>query len=254
MKNKISLQSRELIADILQDRPQLHRGDTEISRAASTEESCLPSSTVAVWVSGKADCYGINSEVANFIADHVDASSKSLEIGSGLSTLVFAICQGSHVCVTPNGIEADGIRAYASRKGINVEQVKFVISASDKYLPTADIENLDFVFIDGKHAFPWPIVDWFYTADRLKRGGVMLIDDIHMISGSILVDFMRVDPRWSLLADLNGRTMAFKKEAASVHDVSWHMQPYLVNALLKQEKSERAFSKRVVRKVRRLLR
>jgi hypothetical protein len=211
MKNKYSPQSDVLISEILQERPEVHRSETEINRTFGTEESCLSGADVAALASGKAECYGIGSDVAHFIADHVDASSKSLEIGSGLSTLVFAVRQSDHICVTPSQTEMDGIRAYANRKGININRIHFVIAASDKYLPTAEIGGLDLVFIDGKHAFPWPIVDWFYTADRLKQGGVMMVDDTHMISGSILVDFMKVDPRWTLLANFNGKTVAFKK-------------------------------------------
>ena len=250
MKNKLSPAEEGQLSDILNDRPQIHRGETEINRAFAAKESCLSGVDVKALTAGKAECYGIGSDVARFIAGHVDSSSKSLEIGSGLSTLVFAVCQSDHICVTPSQTEMDGIRTYANRKDINVNRIHFVIAASDKYLPTAEIGGLDFVFIDGKHAFPWPIVDWFYTADRLKQGGIMMVDDTHMISGGILVDFMKADPKWTLLANFNGKTVAFKKMVASVHDVAWHMQPYIVNALREKEKSERTFYRRVLRKAR----
>jgi hypothetical protein len=252
MINALSHQSDVLISEILQERPAVHRSETEISRQFGAEESSLPSATVADLASGKAKCYGISLEVARFIANHVDASSKSLETGSGLSTLVFAVCQSAHMCVTPSQTEVDGIRAYANRKGISVNRINFVVAASDKYLTTADIGDLDFVFIDGKHAFPWPIIDWFYTVDRLKQGGIVMVDDTDMISGSILIDFMKADPRWNLLADFKGKTVAFKKMVASVHDVAWHMQPYIVNALQKKEASERVFFRRILRKIRKL--
>jgi hypothetical protein len=80
--------------------------------------------------------------------------------------------------------------------------------------------------LDGKHAFPWPMVDWFYTAEKLRLGGIMLIDDVAMKSVSILADFMRVDPGWELLRDFSGKTLAFRKTRRSTHDVAWHMQPW----------------------------
>jgi len=252
MQSTLSPASDALIHEVLKERPQVHRGETEINRTFGADESCLSGATVAALASGKVDCYGIGPDVARFLADHVNASSISLEIGCGLSTLVFAILKSNHVCVTPSQTEVDRIRAYASRKEINTMRIRFVISPSDQYLPTADISDLDFVFIDGKHAFPWPIIDWFYTADRLKQGGVMMVDDTHMISGGILVDFMKVDPRWSLLAHFDGKTVAFKKMVPSVHDVAWHMQPYIVKALKEREKSERTFSARLMRKWRKL--
>jgi hypothetical protein len=254
MNNELISRADALISEILRDRPQIHRGETEISRRFGTEESSLSGATVAALTSGKAECYGISSDVARFIADHIDVFSKTLETGSGLSTLVFAVRQSTHVCVTPSQIEVDGIRDYANRKGINFDRTSFVIDASDKYLPTTDINDLDFIFIDGKHAFPWPIVDWFYTVDRLKQGGIVMVDDTHMISGSILVDFMKVDPRWKLLADFNGKTVAFRKMTSSVHDVAWHMQPYITNALRGKKEFETVFFRRVLRKMRRLFR
>jgi hypothetical protein len=61
-------------------------------------------------------------------------------------------------------------------------------------LPRCQLANLDLILLDGKHAFPWPVVDWFYTADRLKQGGLMIIDDAQMRSVGVLRDFMAADP------------------------------------------------------------
>ena len=220
-----------LIEAIFRERPAFHAGETEVGRKITTAESMLPSESVQSLADGKADCYGIDADVGRFIAAHVNGTSHSLETGAGLSTLVFALQGSNHVSVTPNGQETEAIRRYAVTKDIKMDSVRFVIEPSDQYLPTAKLPALDFVFIDGKHAFPWPVIDWFYTVDRMKQNGVILIDDVHMISGKMLVDFMAVDPRWQRLADFNQKTCAFKKMTPLVHDVAWHMQPYVVNAL-----------------------
>jgi predicted O-methyltransferase YrrM len=240
-----------LIEVIFKERPAFHRGETEVGRKFATAESLLPSEAAQLLAAGQAECYGIDTEVARFIASHVDASSHSLETGAGLSTLVFALQGSRHVSVTPNGQETEAIRQYAATKGIPTDSVSFVIEPSDQYLPTAKVPPLDFVFIDGKHAFPWPVLDWYYTVDRMKQNGIILVDDAHMISGKMLVDFMTVDPRWQRLADFNQKTFAFKKITPLVHDVAWHMQPYVVNALKAPSPGP---VRRVVRKVKSLFR
>jgi hypothetical protein len=83
------------------------------------------------------------------------------------------------------------------------------------------------VLIDGKHAFPWPILDWFYTADKLNEEGILILDDLQMVSVSILRDFLLEDPHWKLIESFGRRTIAARKMAKFVHDVSWHMQPYI---------------------------
>jgi predicted O-methyltransferase YrrM len=253
MKNELPSQADLLISKIFQERPQFHRGETEVNRTFSPEETCLSSAKVAALASGKAACYGIDLAVGRFIASNVDASSKSLETGSGLSTLVFAVRQAEHTCVTPNQSEVERIQAYANRKGISIRGIRFVIASSDKYLPTADLNFLDFAFIDGKHAFPWPVIDWFYTVNLLKQGGIVLVDDVNMISGRILFDFMKADTsRWQYLANFNRKTVAFRKIVTSVYDVAWHMQPYVVKSVNKQWILDPGIIRRVFRKGRRI--
>jgi hypothetical protein len=83
------------------------------------------------------------------------------------------------------------------------------------------------VLIDGKHAFPWPIIDWFYTAVKLREGGILILDDAEISSVSILKDFMCEDPHWELLKCFGRHAVAFRKLSMSIRDISWHMQPFI---------------------------
>ena len=58
---------------------------------------------------------------------------------------------------------------------------------------------------------PWPFIDWFYTADKLKVGGLCVIDDIHLESVLDLVKFLKEEPRWEFVWELPRRTIAFRK-------------------------------------------
>lgn len=216
------------LQQIINERPGFHRGETEIDRAFDPSESLLPREAAAKLTSAGLTCYGIGPEVLSFIADSISEGSRTLETGAGCSTLVFAIRGSDHIAVTPSRPEIALIIQYAAQREIPLGKVRFVPESSDRYLPRCAAEGLDLVLLDGKHAFPWPIIDWFFTADRLRKGGVMVIDDVQMRSVAILAEFMGVDPGWQLIRDFSGKTMAFRKIRDSIHDVAWHMQPYTV--------------------------
>lgn len=216
-----------MLEKILADRPHLHSGETETKREIAARDTIFRGSFLENLNEDLPTCCGISPDVAQFIYDSVSEESLTLETGSGLSTLVFALGGGAHTVVTPNEAEFAKIREYARENQIALEQVEFVAQASDQYLPQCTLRELDFVFIDGKHAFPWPMIDWFYTAEKLKVGGICLLDDLELASVAILRDFLSEDPRWKSCQSFGKRTIAFRKVSAPIHDVAWHMQPYL---------------------------
>ena len=153
---------------------------------------------------------------------------QTLETGAGISTLIFAIGGATHTAIAPWQDEMDAIRDYATASGIDMSHVNLIASASEALLPTLDIPELDIVFIDGMHAFPWPVLDWYYTADRLKIGGLMILDDTQIKSVGYLAQFLKADaPRWKYVTTVGEHTDVFKK-VARVHDVAWHEQPWNV--------------------------
>jgi hypothetical protein len=42
--------------------------------------------------------------------------------------------------------------------------------------------------------FAWPIIDWFYTAEMLQEGGLLILDEVQLRSVGVLVEFLREDP------------------------------------------------------------
>ena len=219
--------SAALLEKILAERPKLHVGDTETRAAISARDTFLRGPILDAITKNLPGDYGLDPVVARFIYESVSEHSKTLETGAGISTLIFALRKSTHIAITPNASEVAAIQAYARTNLISLERVEFIIEPSDLYLPRCASQDLDLVFIDGKHAFPWPIIDWFYTADKLKEEGILILDDLQMSSVSILRDFILEDPRWKFIKSFGRRTLAARKIAKSVHDVAWHMQPYI---------------------------
>lgn len=217
-----------LLEKILVESPGFHCGDTETTQGFSEQHTSLRGAIVQNILNRVPACYGIDPAVARFLFESISDKCKTLETGSGISTLAFALRGAKHIAITPSTDEATNIGKYAAANGISLETVEFVIEPSEQYLPRCQAAELDLVLIDGKHAFPWPILDWFFTADKLKQDGLMVLDDLQMSSVSMLGDFLREDPRWEVARKFGRRTLVMRKKVSgSVNDVAWHMQPYI---------------------------
>jgi len=224
--------NEHLLEAVIANPPRVHQGDAELGderalTGSSLTGSSLTGHTREILEKNLVVCHGIDSEVARFLHRVVAEGARTLETGSGLSTIIFAMRKASHTVVTPSKREAAAIREYARDNQIGIECVDFVLETSETYLPRCILQNLDLVLIDGKHAVPWPFIDWFYTAEKLKVGGVCVIDDIHLESVLTLVKFLKEEPRWEFVWELPRRTIAFRKLSATIHDVAWHQQPYI---------------------------
>jgi hypothetical protein len=167
-------------------------------------------------------------EVLQFIESQVDAGMATLETGAGISTILFALAGTVHSCVTPNGAEVERIEAYCQQHGIATDGLRFHIAGSEVILPHQEPTPLDLVLIDGRHAFPTPFIDWYYTADRLKVGGLLIIDDAQLWTGKVLRDFLATEPEWALRAEFAPRAVVFTKLGEGSNQKEWTDQPYTI--------------------------
>jgi len=162
------------IERLLADKPQLH-----------------------TWSSGAAASWAVSPDVLTFLHSRLKPGMVTLETGSGHTTVVFAIARTRHTCITPAENEAQAIRAYCAKIGIE-PQVRFIHASSDAALadPATVQEPLDLVFIDGAHRFPLPCIDFHYTERHLKVGGLLGVDDCTMPSVKVLCDFLEGEDEW----------------------------------------------------------
>jgi hypothetical protein len=158
--------------------------------------------------------------------DRLPRPIRTLETGCGLSTLVFILRGDDHVCITPDPDEAAQVRRYCDDHGLDDRRVTFHIDRSEFLLPTLEIDPLDLVLIDGSHSFPQVFIDYFYSAQSLRVGGTMVIDDVHLWTGKVLRDFLRTESEWEMVAEWDGRTVGFRK-LAELQPRDWFDQPYV---------------------------
>lgn len=188
---------------------------------------------------GQLRCVGLNSASLDFIFSNVENNFLTLETGCGLSTLVFALTGCHHTAIAPNQRHIDETESLGNKLGINLDYVTFIAQRSEKFLPTlATDRKMDTVLIDGGHAFPIPIIDWFYTHSQLKKGGLLIVDDVHLKSVKVLYDFLKLQPEWQQIERYR-KTVFFQKLKDLHHDTEWDFwrtQPYNTNVKAKLHK------------------
>ena len=160
---------------------------------------------------GEARSWQVMNEILLFIADHTGEGCRTLETGTGVTTLLFAMNRCVHTCVAPLADEIQRIRDYAREKDLRLDTVTFELDTSERVLPNLRADPLDMVLLDGSHGFPVPLIDWYYTADRLKVGGFLILDDTQLWSVNILKQFLLLEPEWELERDFWPRSAVFRK-------------------------------------------
>jgi hypothetical protein len=183
--------------------PRVHPGAPD-NAAWSTEESCY-----------------------RFMADQIGNGSRTLETGAGVSTVLFAAWRCDHVAVVPYASEAAAVEQYLDDQGIARDSLRFDLRPSEEALPTLSRESpFDLVFVDGCHGFPAPIIDWFYGAGLLRKGGIVVFDDIQLPQvNSLLTSFLEPDPRWETVAGTN-KWKAFRRLSEGPLGEDWLAQPF----------------------------
>jgi hypothetical protein len=172
--------------------------------------------------------HGLLVEALEFIDRELPPGAHTLETGSGYSTILFAMKGARHICVVPNQTEIDRILAYCEQRSIDTAGLDFHVQTSERVLPELETGPLDLVLIDGSHSFPQVFIDWFYTAEALKEGGHLLVDDVHLWTGRVLRDFLAAEPEWEVADELGGRTAIVRKTGPLDPDRLWTDQRYVV--------------------------
>ena len=171
--------------------------------------------------------HGLLPEALGFLEASVAPGQRTLETGSGLSTITFALRGARHTCVVPDAGETERIRGYCAQRGIDTAGLTFEVGFSERVLPALEFEPLDLVLIDGSHSFPQVFIDWFYAQSALKPGGTLIVDDVHIWTGRVLRDFLRGEPEWELTERWAGRTVAFRKLREYEGGKDWADQAYV---------------------------
>ncbi len=189
--------------------------------------------------SGEPISYGVSTDVLRYLDGHVRPGMRTLETGTGLSTMVFAARGAEHHCVVPEPRLIERVETECAARDVSLERVQFHVAASEAMLPKLDLRDLDLVLIDGRHAFPSPFIDWYYTEPMLRVGGHVIVDDTQLWTGKVLRDFLCSEEEWRIAVDFAPRSCVFEKLAEGSHLKNWTAQPFVADASRRMAKWQR---------------
>jgi len=181
---------RALLERVIADPPLVHR-DAPNGAAWRTSRSCY-----------------------EYLAEVARPGDVTLETGAGLSTVLFTLWGCRHTAVVPDAAEAEAIESWCDARGFDRSGLTFDLRPSEVALPDRVEDGLlDVVLLDGAHSFPLPVLDWFYGASRLRRGGVVVFDDLPLPAVAwLLADYLDLDPRWTRMAGTR-KWRAYRRES-----------------------------------------
>lgn len=223
----------ELYAILMQERPKLH---------GAHDGTTLAESAVYDW--------SLNPAVLRWLIDHLRPGFRTLETGCGYSTVMFAACACHHNVVSPFPEEHRCINEWCLKHGVPVETITYHAGSSQRVLPALKPMPLDLIIIDGDHAVPAPLIDYYYTADWLVKDGFLLVDDVQLRSVQQLCEFLDAEkPRWTFVEQI-ARTRIYRKcVEGNVTNLLWGQQPFCTTA----PRPQHGLVYRGLRKIRRML-
>ncbi len=151
----------------------------------------------------------------------------SAETGAGKSTLLLSHLSKRHTVFALDWGES--ISAVRSSPLFNSANVEFIEGPTLKTLPAhVFAEELQLVLIDGPHGYPFPDMEYWYFYPHIAKGGLLIIDDIHIPTIYNLFTFLKDEAMFDLL-EVVGTTAIFRRTAASLFDPyadGWWLQGY----------------------------
>lgn len=181
------------------------------------------------WEPGEITASGLPVETFRFMDGFLNSEHRTLETGMGISTALFLMKGCDHVCINPEPEEYNRLIEYCKANGISDDKFTFVPNRSDLAMFDDKLDGeFDLLLIDGGHGFPIPMLDYHYYAAKVKKGGLLMIDDTHLWSVKILIDFIEGNGDWKRVEDLPVKTAVFERLNSETLTKEWCFQKYVI--------------------------
>ncbi len=170
-------------------------------------------------------------QLHEYLSDNVGVHPAIIETGAGNSTLTFLhLAPRRLVAIAPAADLRDRILAYCADAGIDTSALEYRVERSEIALPTlafAD-ERFDVALIDGGHGWPTVFVDFCYINMMMRRGGLILVDDLQIHSVAELARLLEQQPNFDLALDL-GKLQIWQKQYDQPFLPEHSKQPYILS-------------------------
>ncbi len=122
----------------------------------------------------------------------------SLETGCGKSTIMFSNLSKRHFVFAydDRNLPDSSVEMVQADQDFKSGGVTFVFGPTQKRLPAYTFPEgtlFDVILIDGPHGYPFPDLEYALLYPFLKKGGILIIDDVHIPSIGRMFDILRED-------------------------------------------------------------
>jgi hypothetical protein len=155
------------------------------------------------------------------------------ETGAGNTTILFLLMGSKRVySIAPDTALKDRILAYCAQNGIDTSALRYSADRSENTLPElvtrlrAESTQLDIALMDGGHGWPTVFVDFCYLNAMLKKGGLLIVDDLQIYAVNEFARWLSMQSQYSLVGDLK-KTLVWRKEVADEFFRDFGSQPYI---------------------------
>jgi len=162
-----------------------------------------------------------------------DKPIRSVETGCGASTILFSKYSERHTVYTydDKAEENSSVKFALEYPEFGNDRVQWVFGPTQRTVFSHPLEqDADLILIDGPHGYPFPELEYYAFYKRLRPGGILIIDDIHIPTIYNLYKFLSQDDSFYS----HGRTATtafFQRSNAPAFDMEgdeWEFQRYNV--------------------------
>jgi hypothetical protein len=145
---------------------------------------------------------------------------RTAETGCGKSTILFSNLSKHHTVFAFDDRACDGssVSYFETHPLTRPEVIYPVFGPTQVTLPKhAHAGEYDCVLIDGPHGLPFPELEYYQFYPHLRRGGFLVLDDVHIPTIGRLADFIQEDVMFELV-ELVQNTAVFRRTNAETFD------------------------------------
>ena len=188
------------------------------------------------WRTGGFQKYHL-SNMTSVIKEYTNGQNlRIIETGAGNTTITFLFLNPQTlVSICPDADLKVRILEYCDNNNIstnaldlrlNRSEVEFPKIAQFALAPTGDNVKFDVALLDGGHGWPTVFVDFCYANIVLKKGGLLLIDDIQLYSVKELIRLLNEQPEYECISKIQ-KVWIWKKTVDTVFLPQEGNEPYL---------------------------
>ncbi len=144
----------------------------------------------------------------------------SAETGCGKSTVLLSNLSDHHTafCVDDRDSPGSSVLFYETCPLTRVERVHPVFGPTQISLAQYQHPHLyDIVLLDGPHGWPFPELEYFHFYPHIRKGGILIVDDVNIPTIGRMADFIAEDAMWELIK-LVDTTALFRRTDAPTFD------------------------------------